>query len=154
LQLANAQEDPAWLGRIRTAVMVVVLLGVTGSLTELLLIGHDEDAWQLIPIALLGIGVMVAGWNLLRPGRSSVRVLRLLMVAFVVAGAMGAVLHYQANVEFQREMDPSLTGTALLWTVLRAKSPPALSPGLMVQLGLLGLIYSWGHPAMFKGDRK
>ena len=131
----------------------VVFIGMIGSLTELLLIGHDEDGWQMIPIVLLGTGILVAGFALARPGPSSLRLLQLVMLAFIAAGGLGAILHYRANVEFQREMEPNLAGTALVWTVLQAKSPPALSPGLMVQLGLLGLIYTWGHPATKKGDR-
>ena len=73
----------------------------------------------------------------------SVRVLRGVMLVFLVAGVAGVYYHYRANVEFQRESDPSLAGRELLWSVLRAKVPPALAPGVMVQLGLLGLVYTY-----------
>jgi hypothetical protein len=150
-------DESRLLGRIRTAVLAVLLLAMTGSLAELLLIGHDEDLTQLIPIALIGLGLLLAGWNLVRPSALSLRALQGLMLAFLVAGGLGVYFHYQANVEFQLETEPSLAGTALLWTVLQAKSPPALSPGLMVQLGCLGLIFSWRHPAAgrsSKGERR
>ena len=65
------------------------------------------------------------------------------MLVFLVAGAAGVYYHYRANVEFQRETDPSLAGRALWWKVLRAKVPPALAPGIMVQLGLIGLVYAY-----------
>ena len=58
------------------------------------------------------------------------------MLLFLAAGAAGVYYHYRANVEFQRETDPSLAGRALLWKVLQAKVPPALAPGVLVQLGL------------------
>ncbi len=45
-------------------------------------------------------------------------------------------------------MDPALSGSALWWKVLRAKAPPALAPGTMVQLGLIGLAYSYRQPAV------
>jgi hypothetical protein len=32
--------------------------------------------------------------------------------------------------------------------VVTAKAPPALAPGVMVQLGLLGLVYTYKHPAL------
>jgi hypothetical protein len=60
-------------------------------------------------------------------------------------------LHYQGNVEFQMEIDPTQHGSELFWKVMRAKAPPALAPGLMAQLGLLGLIYAFRHPSA--GDR-
>jgi hypothetical protein len=46
--------------------------------------------------------------------------------------------------EFQLEMDPTLGGMALLLKVMHAKAPPALAPGNMVLLGLLGLISTLG----------
>jgi hypothetical protein len=55
--------------------------------------------------------------------------------------------HYIANVEFQREVDPSIGGTALFWKAMGAKTPPALAPGSMLQLGLIGLAYAYRHPA-------
>ena len=56
-----------------------------------------------------------------------------------VSGATGTVLHYRANMEFKLEMDPSMSGLALFWSVVQAKAPPALAPGNMALLGLLGL---------------
>jgi hypothetical protein len=61
------------------------------------------------------------------------------------------VLHFKANIEFQSEVDPSATGWPLWMKAIRAKAPPALAPGVMIQLGLLGLVYTFKHPAM-KGD--
>ena len=40
-------------------------------------------------------------------------------------------------------MDPQMRATSLVWHVLRAKSPPTLAPGSMVQLGILGLGYAY-----------
>jgi hypothetical protein len=57
------------------------------------------------------------------------------------------VLHYRANVEFQREVDPSIAGRALLVKAMKAKAPPALAPGTMTQLGLIGLAYAYRYPS-------
>jgi len=70
------------------------------------------------------------------------------MALFLVAGLTGVFLHYQANVEFQVETNPSLSGWALFVKAIQAKVPPALAPGLMAQLGLLGLAYSYRHPSL------
>jgi len=40
-------------------------------------------------------------------------------------------------------MDPSLEGWALFVKVIRAKAPPALAPAAMIQIGLLGLLYTY-----------
>jgi uncharacterized membrane protein len=120
----------------------ILLLGMSGTFIELLLLGHDEDRIQLIPLAALSAGVIVVCWHAATASRLSARVLRGVMLVFLVAGVAGLYYHYRANVEFQRESDPSLAGRELLWSVLRAKVPPALAPGVMVQLGLIGLVYT------------
>jgi hypothetical protein len=51
-------------------------------------------------------------------------------------------------VEFQLEVSPGLAGWELLRKALNAKAPPALAPGVMAQLGVLGLIYTFRHPAV------
>jgi hypothetical protein len=61
------------------------------------------------------------------------------MGILIVTGAVGVVLHYQANLEFQLEMDRSLNGLNLMMKVLEAKAPPALAPANMALLGLMGL---------------
>jgi len=68
--------------------------------------------------------------------------------AMSISGAVGVYLHLRANMEFQLEMDATLSGWALLKKSVLAKSPPALAPGAMTQLGLIGLAYTFKHPAL------
>ena len=56
------------------------------------------------------------------------------------------MLHFQVNMEFQLEMDPSLKGLDLYRKAILAKAPPALAPGAMIQLGLVGLAYTFRGP--------
>ena len=69
-------------------------------------------------------------------------IVQLMMVLFIAAGLLGMYFHYRGSREFQLEMDPAMGGMALIWKVLQAKSPPTLSPGTMVQMGILGLGYT------------
>jgi hypothetical protein len=69
------------------------------------------------------------------------------MVLFVVSGALGLLLHFKGNVTFELEMEPSVSGWPLIWAALRGATP-ALAPGTMVQLGLIGLAYTYHHPAL------
>ena len=133
------------LAAVRRILAAILLLGMTGTFAELLLLKHDEDTWQLVPLVLLGAGVVVVSWRMITGSTTSALVLRALMLLFFAAGATGIYLHYAANVEFQRETDPNLSGRALLWSVLQAKVPPALAPGVMVQLALVGLAYTYRH---------
>ena len=59
------------------------------------------------------------------------------------------VLHFQVNIEFQLEMDPALSRHwRSFQKAILAKTPPALAPGAMIQLGLIGLAYTFRHPAL------
>lgn len=130
------------IATLRTLLLAILLFGMTGTATELILIDHHEDAWQWIPIVVLGAGVLASG-AMLAAGSRAPRGLtggfRAIMVLLVLSGGLGSVLHFQANREFKLEMDPSLSGFALFSSVIRAKTPPSLAPGTMVLLGLVGL---------------
>jgi hypothetical protein len=144
--------DTGTLRVVRGLLLAILLIGFIGTLAELFLLEHDEDAWQLIPIALLSAGTLAVTWTAVAPGAMAWRVFRVLMVLFVAAAGLGLFFHYRANVEFQRETDPSLASTALFWKVMAAKAPPALAPGVMAQLGLVGLVYSYGQ--RWRGGRR
>jgi hypothetical protein len=131
--------------------LFVLLLGLVGLGTELLFLEHDESFAQIIAPGLIGLALLIVAGHLLQGGPSSVRVLQFTMVLFVVAGALGMYFHYGANVEFQREMDASLSGMALFWKAMSAKTPPPLAPGAMTELGLIGLAYTFRHPALVRG---
>jgi hypothetical protein len=74
------------------------------------------------------------------------------MLLFVLSGATGIVLHCRAKIEFKREVDPSLGGVGLFWEAMKSQAPPALAPGVMIQMGLLGLAYIYRHPGLEKSD--
>ena len=130
---------------VRRMLGAILLLGMTGTGVELLLMKHHEDAVQLIPFVVLGAGIAAVAWHMLTGSAASGTVVRGLMALFILAGLTGVYYHLTANLEFQRETDPALQGSALFWKALRATVPPALAPAVMVQLGLVGLAYTYGH---------
>ena len=65
------------------------------------------------------------------------------MLLFIGAGALGLWLHFTANLEFEREVSPSLQGIELIWKAIRGAAPPSLAPAAFMQLGFLGLICSY-----------
>jgi NAD/NADP transhydrogenase beta subunit len=132
----------------RRLLLAILLLGVFGIIAELLLLAHTEDATQWIPIALAAATVVLSAVVALRPSAGSIRVFQMVMLLMIVSGAVGMYLHLRANMEFQLEMDATLSGFALFRKSIVAKAPPALAPGAMTQLGLIGLAYTFRHPAL------
>lgn len=140
------------LAVVRRFLMAILVFGMLGTTAELLLLAHYEDAKQLIPLALIGATLLVLAWHAVAGRAASVRALQLMMLAFIGAGLVGVVLHYLGAMEFALETDPSLRGSKLFWKVIQAKAPPALAPGVMVQLGLVGLAFAYRHPALRSSD--
>ena len=135
------------IGTYRRWILALLVLGSAGTEVELLLLSHYEDPWQLTPLILIAAAVVIAIWVAIRPTAAGIRALKVLMWAFIAAGGLGVILHFRGGVEFALETDPTLSHGQLLWKVLRAKAPPALAPGVMAQMGLLGLIYTYTYPA-------
>jgi len=132
----------------RNILIAILLFGTAGTATELLLLAHTEDANQWIPLVLCAATVVLGIGVAIRPTRASIRVFQVVMLLMIVGGGLGMYLHLRANMEFQLEMDAALTGFALLKKSVVAKSPPALAPGSMAQLGLIGLAFTYKHPKL------
>jgi hypothetical protein len=132
------------LETVRRLLLALLLFGLAGTTTELFLMDHFEDWKQLLPFVALGLSAVALLWFGFRRSAAAARSFRVCMLLLMLAGATGTILHYRANMEFQLEMDPSLGGVALMRKVLHAKAPPALAPGNMALLGLLGLISTLG----------
>jgi hypothetical protein len=141
---AGQGDDP---GLLRRLLLGLMLLGMLGLGAELLLLEHFENVWQWVPLVLLAVGFLLGLAVWMRPGRATLRAFRALSALFVAAGALGMYLHFDGNVEFERESDSGLRGLPLVWEALRGATP-ALAPGALAQLGLLGLALAYRHPAL------
>jgi hypothetical protein len=138
----------ATLGNVRRFVLLLFLVGVVGTTADLLLTGHVEDAWQLAPLILFAVSVIVIAWHAITGSRTSLRVHQATMALFIISGFVGTFLHLRANIEFEVEMYPGLAGLELYWKAIQGASPPSLAPGAMIALGALGLIYAYRHPSL------
>ena len=130
---------------LRDLLLALLLLGAAGLLAELILLEHYDSRWQWIPLILL-VATLAGGlavWR--RPTRRTLTTFRGIMMVCVLAGLAGFVLHFKGNLEFELERESGLTGIALIWKVLRGATP-ALAPGALAQLGLLGLVFTHRHP--------
>jgi cation transport ATPase len=143
------KEEGRTISIIRAMLLTIFILGSVGSGAELLLLNHFESLLQWIPLLLILFSFVIVGWHAVRRTPASTRVIQGTMVAFIAAGVAGFYFHYQGSAEFKLESNPSLAGWRLFWEAIRVKAPPALAPGVMIQLGLIGLAYTYRHPALF-----
>jgi len=145
--------DRETLHTLRVGVLGVFVAGALGTAVELLLVDHFEDFRQWIPLVLITASLAALGWRALAHGRPSLRLFRALMLLFIASGFVGILLHYRANVEFEREVSPALSGARFFLKAIRGTAPPSLAPAGMCGLGALGWLYTFRHPALGHAHR-
>lgn len=132
---------------IRQLIFGLLLLGMVGLIVDLFLLEHTDSFSQWSPLVLLGAGLVSSVVLAMRPSRGALEVFRAVMVLFVANGLLGVYFHFAGNVEFALERNPSLRGLPLVWKALGGATP-AMAPGALAQLGLLGLVYAYRRPAV------
>ena len=139
-------SDSLVLSRLRRFLLAVAALLFVGTLCELWLVGHSENAVQLIPFALCGAGLAAVLAGLFRPRRGVLLSLRACM-ALVASGSLyGVYEHVENNLALQREVDP--TGDALMAAIGGAN--PLLAPGVLALAAALALAATYYHPSLLK----
>jgi hypothetical protein len=73
------------------------------------------------------------------------------MMMAIVSGFIGMALHLRGNLAVELANDPSLSAWVSFKRALHAKAPPTMAPASMTLLGLLGLGFSYRHPALNEG---
>jgi len=131
-----------YLGVLRVWILAVLGLGLVGTVTELVFLEHYEEPLQFVPLVLIAAAIAVLVWHAMRRDATSLNALVVVMALFVLAGLIGIAAHFHGSAEYQLELDPSIGTWELIAKILRAKAPPLLAPGMMIQLGLLGLAYA------------
>lgn len=116
-----------------------MLLGITGTAGELILLEHTESPWQWSPVVALAVGSLVCLLVLFSERNAAAVAFRLMMASFLLMGTVGLYLHYKGNVEFELEMYPTRDGFELVWESLKGATP-TMAPGAMILLGLVGIV--------------
>ena len=139
----KADADSVVLERLRLWILGVIVLGLIGTMTELILLEHDEQALQFVPLVLMVLGAAALVWHATAKDTASLRALQIVMGLFVLAGFAGMAAHFNGSAEYQLELNPDMDKWELLDKILHAHAPPLLAPGMMMQMGLLGLAYAF-----------
>jgi hypothetical protein len=126
---------------LRRWVLGILVIGLAGTVTELVLLEHYEQLLQLVPVGLIVAAFAAIVWEAMKHSAASLRTLEIVMILFVLSGFAGVAAHFHGSAEFQLDLDPSMGTWELIEKILRAKAPPLLAPGMMLQMGLLGLAY-------------
>ena len=126
------------LGFWQRVLLALVLLMIIGLIPELVLLEHYEEWQQLIPLVLLGAALLSTVLFWLVPRRGVLALFRTVMVLCFASALLGLYFHYQANVEFVLERHPEYRGWQLFKEAMTG-GMPALAPGTMAQLALMGL---------------
>lgn len=132
---------------LRRILLAIAAFGVVGTTLELILIGHYEELAQWPPLILLGLtglGILVITT---KPTPRLLQIFRWLMVIVTLSSLAGVYFHLTSNMEFRAETNPDLTGFALFWRAIQG-GIPLLAPGVMAQVGLLGLAATFRHPVL------
>jgi hypothetical protein len=140
-QVGAADIGTDRIEELRRWILAVLVLGLLGTVTELVLLEHYEQPLQFVPLVLIAAAVAVLVWEFRRHDAASRRAAQIVMALFVLAGFVGFVAHFYGSAAYQLELNPDMSNWELAGKVLRAKAPPLLAPGMMLQLGLLGLAY-------------
>ena len=130
---------------LRQGLLLVFVLGSVGLGAELLLLGHFQEWRQQAPLALLGLGLVLTAVLVCCRRAIVLRLFRLAMLAFVLGGIAGFWFHINGNMEFELEMNSRLTGWDLV-SRTASGALPVLAPGALIQLGLIGMLYTYRHP--------
>ena len=141
------------LSRLRRFLLVFSVLLLGGTVVELSLVNHTEDAVQLIPFVLCGLGSVAALVVLLRPQRATMLGLRVCMGLVVCGGLFGIYEHLESNVAFQREINPRQSTGAMMLSALGGANP-LLAPGMLAAAGVLALAVTYHHPALGDSDEE
>ena len=126
------------LRRLRFFLLVLASLLFAGTLFELWLVNHTEDAIQWLAFVLGGIGLVVTLAVLVRRGPATLMLVRWCMPLVIVGSLFGVYQHVFNNIAFEQEIQPNSTLSHLFWRGLSGANP-LLAPGTLGVAGLLSL---------------
>lgn len=135
------------IAALRVALLTILVMGLVGTEIELLLLKHTDGVWQLAPVALIAAALLVLAWYGAARSGAPIRGLQVVMAVCLISGGVGVVQHFRGNVAYAHDSNPSLSGGELYREALMG-STPALAPGTMVQLALVGLAFAFRHPRL------
>ena len=144
--MVTTSSDAATLQVVRRwllAAIAATLIVIEGELVFVRHFGNNNG--QMIAVVLAGSGLVIVAWHAIARDTLSIVVFRFLMYLFLVFGIDGLMVHYNFAADAALKSHPALVGLPLLYATLSGDIP-LLAPGMMTEVGLLGLLYTFHHP--------
>jgi hypothetical protein len=132
------------LRRLRLFLLVLSAALFVGTLIELWLVNHKQDAVQILAFVFCGLGLLSTVGVLIRRSTATIRILRACMLLVVLGSLFGIYEHVTNNIEFEREIHPNSSTHQLLMKGLGGANP-LLAPGTLAVAGLLAVAASYKH---------
>ena len=108
---------------------------------ELYLLNHYEDTLQLIPLLSIGLSLILLLVLLFNSSRLNIKLFKASLLITALSGLYGSYLHLESNYEFELEMKPT-AGSWDLFVESLSGAIPALAPGSLIALALIGYSYT------------
>ena len=137
------------LRRLRTFLLGLAAFMCLGTIGELVLEEHWEDAIQFLPFVLCGLSFIAIVTVMVRPTRGTLRLMRWIVGITLVGSLFGIFEHVEHNFGFALEIQPNATVSDVFWDALGGANP-LLAPGILAFSALLALAASYYHPALSK----
>ena len=134
-------------GRLRLFLLGLSAAMCLGTIVELWLTEHTKESIQFLPFILCGLGLATAIAALLRPSRSTLWALRLVMGIAAFGSLIGVYEHIASNLEVVREVSPGLGLLEALWKATHGAAP-LLAPGVLALAALVAMAATYYHPAL------
>jgi hypothetical protein len=139
-------SDADTLRLLRRYILGIIAAALIATEAELFFVGHtSSNNGQIIAVILIGVGLAAVTAHAVFRSTGTVVAFRFAMYLLLVFGLDGLMTHYHSAVGAALKSQPSLAGFQLLREALTGKIP-LLAPGMLIQIGLLGLVYTFQHP--------
>lgn len=133
--------------RFRRFLLVVPAFIFMGTIVELWLAGHTQEAPQFIPFILSFAGLAALGAVWFRPQRNTLLILRVVMVVVIAGSLLGITLHLVNNFQFELEIRPNAT-VGDVWMDALTGANPLLAPGILALSAILAIASTYYHPLL------
>ncbi len=137
------------LARLRRFLLATAATLLAGTVAELVLVGHTEDFMQWLPFALCGLGFAALALAFFRPRRGALLTLRAWALLAGAGSLLGVYQHVAGNLALQREVNPTATGTEVLWSALDGGNP-LLAPGVLALAAALAFAATYRREELVK----
>ena len=132
------------LNRLRRVLLVLATMLLLGTLVELWLVNHTEDAIQWVPFVLCGLGLLSILLYVLRKAPGTIWLLRIVMTLMILGSGLGIYLHISSNMALEREIHPNASSSQI-WRKGFGGANPLLAPGILAISGILTLLASYKY---------